>query len=322
MRSRDILKAFVADTDKATSSKEPAPRTSPVMKEMGKSLDILGEEAAAAKTLREQLASGDHVVDLDPAVIEGSFLRDRIALEGQPDPVFEDLQRSIEDSGQQVPILVRPHPDKANWYQVAYGHRRLRAVANLGRPVRAFIRQLTDDELIVAQGQENGARVDLSFIEKALFAHRMESRGFDRNTIMKALALHKGDVSYLLQIAKDISHDIILAVGPAPKIGRTRWLALADKLRDDRLLKVARKQISEPNFSVVESDKRFELLLRSITYKQPEESVPTTFQSGNGTDLVTLTRSKRLGKMTISSAEFTEFLAAKLPELITEFEKG
>ena len=38
---------------------------------------------------------------------------------------------------------------------------------------------LTDEQLVVAQGQENSARTDLSFIEKALFAARLEEYGYD-----------------------------------------------------------------------------------------------------------------------------------------------
>ena len=53
---------------------------------------------------------------------------------------------------------------KEGFYQVAYGHRRVRATAILGIKVRAIVRDLTDAELVIAQGQENNARQDLSFI--------------------------------------------------------------------------------------------------------------------------------------------------------------
>uniref|UniRef100_UPI001D0E2864 ParB/RepB/Spo0J family partition protein n=1 Tax=Klebsiella pneumoniae TaxID=573 RepID=UPI001D0E2864 len=77
-----------------------------------------------------------------------------------------------------MPILVRPHPTIDGRYQVAYGHRRLVAVRQLGFKVKAVIRELSDDQLVVSQGQENNARTNLSYIERALFASRLEDRSF------------------------------------------------------------------------------------------------------------------------------------------------
>ena len=93
-----------------------------------------------------------------------------------------DFIDAIRITGQQVPILVRPHPEIEGRYQIAYGHRRARAARELGRPVRAVVRQMSDAELVVAQGQENSARRDLSFIERALYAAKLERAGFDRET--------------------------------------------------------------------------------------------------------------------------------------------
>ena len=46
-----------------------------------------------------------------------------------------------------------------------------------GRPVKAVVKKLGDEELVIAQGQENNERQDLSYIEKARFAHRLGKRG-------------------------------------------------------------------------------------------------------------------------------------------------
>ncbi|MGO4611618.1 ParB/RepB/Spo0J family partition protein, partial [Variovorax sp. 2RAF20] len=79
------------------------------------------------------------------------------------DPVqLNELVEQIREHGQQVPILVRPHPQAKGRYQVAYGHRRLAAAKKLGLSVRAVVRDLTDDQLVVSQGQENSARTNLS----------------------------------------------------------------------------------------------------------------------------------------------------------------
>ena len=43
----------------------------------------------------------------------------------------------------------------------------------LSRKVRAVVKEMKDREHVIAQGQENSARANLSFIEKALFAARI-----------------------------------------------------------------------------------------------------------------------------------------------------
>ena len=63
------------------------------------------------------------------------------------------------------------------------------------------MRDLTDEQLVVAQGQENHERKDLSYIEKARFAFRLEQR-FSRTTIiMAALSVYKSDLSNMLSVA-------------------------------------------------------------------------------------------------------------------------
>ena len=42
-------------------------------------------------------------------------------------------------------------------------------VANLVKKVRATVMEMTDEEALIAQGVENNARQDPSFIERALF---------------------------------------------------------------------------------------------------------------------------------------------------------
>ncbi|PIK69500.1 plasmid partitioning protein RepB, partial [Methylobacterium frigidaeris] len=174
---------------------------------MGRSL---GRIASAAAEARAMVASGDRVVELDPALIDGSFVQDRLTGDPAEHAAFVEL---IRERGQQVPILVRPHPSAEGRYQVAYGHRRLRAAAELGRPVRAVVKALSDEDLVVAQGQENSARADLSYIERALFAIALEDRGFDRATIMAALAVEKTQLSRLLGIGRAVPAALVAAVG-------------------------------------------------------------------------------------------------------------
>jgi ParB family chromosome partitioning protein len=137
------------------------------------------------------------------------------------------LVQSIAENGQEVPILVRRHPNDEDRYQIAYGHRRLQAVKLLGLKVQAIVRKLDDTDVVIAQGIENSARRNLSYIERAVFALNLELKGFERPVIMKALSTDKTELSKLISVAKAIPAEIVRSVGAAPGIGRRRWMALA-----------------------------------------------------------------------------------------------
>jgi len=167
------------------------------------------------------------VTEIDPAKILAGGLMDR--LEGEAD-ADEALMASIRDHGQQVPVLVRPHPERADHFQIVYGRRRVAALRELGQPVRALVRDLDDKALIIAQGQENAARKDLSFIEKVNFARQMQDAGYDRKAMCAALHIDKTVISRMLMIADCVPVELIEAIGPANGVGRDRWLALANSL--------------------------------------------------------------------------------------------
>ncbi|RUW02844.1 plasmid partitioning protein RepB, partial [Mesorhizobium sp. M1A.F.Ca.IN.022.05.2.1] len=233
---------------------------------MGSSLQEMTESVRAADRLQQQLASGEAVVSLEPGQIDGSVIADRIHID--VDPGFDELVASIAENGQQVPILVRPHPEKAGRFQIAYGRRRLRAAAQLGRPVQAIVRNLTDNELVVAQGRENLDRNDLSFIEKALFAKHLEDAGYDRQTIIAALSTDKGDLSRYIAIARRIPEAMLRRIGPASKVGRARWLGLAERLGDAKTTALIERVLNDPAVLAMDSDTRFQEVWKALSKPQ------------------------------------------------------
>ena len=233
-KRRDALKAMLTPLSVSPSDDNHPVRQGGVsgsLKAMGLTLKSLSDEADEARALKAQLATGAQVVDLDPHLVDPSFVRDRLAEpEGE---AFELFKASLAADGQQVPILVRPAPNNEGRYQAAYGHRRLAALRALRHPVKAIVRDLTDEQLIVAQGKENSDRRDLSFIERALFAARLEDRGFSRAALTAALSLQKGNLSTMISVARSIPEALIVAIGPAPKVGRPRWEQLATLIVND-----------------------------------------------------------------------------------------
>lgn len=89
------------------------------------------------------------------------------------------LMKSIEDEGVLVPLLIRPNPD-GEGYEVIAGHRRKAAAQWAGlTEVPAVIRELDDDQAIVAMVDSNLQRENLKPSEKA-YAYRMKLEAMNR----------------------------------------------------------------------------------------------------------------------------------------------
>jgi ParB family chromosome partitioning protein len=272
--------------------------------------------------LRAELAGAARVVEIAPELIDPSPFADRFAHE--PDAAYLTLKASIEDRGQEVPIMVRPHASAPGRYQAAYGHRRLRAALELKRPVKAIVRALVDDDLVIAQGLENSAREDLSFIERAIFACSMEDTGIERATIQQALAVDRAEASKLISVARAVPRDIVLAIGKAAKVGRPRWLEFAESLKAPAALKRVRKAIAEPGFREAAPDERFLRALRAAKAVEAPAKRPAALRVNDaaGAPLAHLRAGRREVRLELTKydgARFAEFLAERLPELCREF---
>lgn len=289
---------------------------------MGASLQEMSENAKQAAQLQKQLAEGDAIVSLEPAKIDPSRIADRIPIDVDPD--FEQLVASISENGQQVPILVRPHPTSAGRYQIAYGRRRLRAAEKLGLAVKAIVRNLTDNDMIVAQGRENLDRKDLSFIEKAFFARNLEDDGCDRRTIIAALGSDKADISRYIAVARRVPEVVVKKIGPAPKSGRARWLALADKLGRQSSIAAAERLLEDPALRVADSDARFDAVLRSLQEKGKKSRASAESWKIPGGKRGARIESRE-GRTSLIFEEkivpdFAQFVAARLDDLFVEFQ--
>ena len=286
---------------------------------MSRSLEMISAERRAAQVLGERIAAGQNVVEIDTVLIDPSFVTDRMRGTDQDHAKLKEL---IRQHGQQVPVLLRPHPSQPSRFQVAYGHRRVRALAELERPVRAVVRELTDDELVVAQGQENNARKDLSFIERASFAATLEDRSFGRETIMAALNVDKTELSRLISVSRAIPRDIVEAIGPAPKAGRRRWMELADRLGARGADKAAAPILDDDKFRSRDSDGRFGFLYAALAPRRPKAARPTVWTGDDGKKVVRIERSLDRTTLVVddkTAPAFGEFVIDRLPELYRAF---
>lgn len=205
----------------------PTQPTEPATPDIRPRFPNTGAMSGVKSTLRD--LSSNAVKELDPALIDDGGPRDRLSIS---DTDVAELAESMRLHGQQVPIMVRPLPDAPGRYRIVYGRRRLRALKLIGMPAKALVRSLTDEQAILAQGQENSLRLDPSFIEKALFVAELANAGYDSAVILDALAIDKPMLSRMTKVARSIPPGVIHFVGPAHGIGRRRWEELADLSRD------------------------------------------------------------------------------------------
>ena len=256
MSRKDLLKSVMA---KPTDNESASSRTNYAMrgasKSMKVSLDSLAEDA-------RRMLDGETIVEIAPDLIDNSFVSDRL---GQDDDAFQELKASIQSGRQDTPVLLRPHPKDSGRFMIVFGHRRVRVASELKVNVRAVVKSMDDVSHILAQGQENTARADLSFIEKAMFAKSLADMGQSKDVIKSALTVDGTLLSRMLSVAANIPSDIVIAIGPAKQVGRDRWEDFKKLLSDPSNIKLARQMVDDPKFLKLPSDARFELLRSKVS---------------------------------------------------------
>lgn len=243
MARKDLLKGLMQPEEPAEA---PAPRP-----QHRYSKGAIGAVSQSIAELKRRALE-----EIPADLIDNGGLKDRL---GEDPEEFERLKASLAEYGQQVPVLLRFDPNYEGRYQVVYGRRRVAALKALGMRVKAMVRDINDRDLIVAQGQENAVRRDLTFIEKANFARQMVAQGFERKVVCDALNIDKTLISRMLQVADAVPLPLITAIGPAPSAGRDRWLKLAQRI-GDRDAKALAAQLKAEG-----SDARFEEAFALVT---------------------------------------------------------
>lgn len=327
---RSILANFGSFSKPETSPDTPSPPTradAPIQPVARVGAGVIGATQRSLAELRGERDRLQALVDagggseLDPSSIDPSPFPDRLPDDSQVD--FEALKKLISEEGQKVPIQVRRHPTVSGRYQVVYGHRRWRAALDLGVKVKATVVALSDSELVVAQGIENAARQDLSWIERALFAWRMDQAGIKARDIRAALSVDDPELARLRAVCRTVPVEVIEAIGRAPKAGRPRWVALATAIGEDSAaLDRVRKTLSGDKVSALPSDERFKLVFAAVKKPPARSHSEVELRSPAGKVLGKATFSKGDIKLTVSekhASEFGAFLEGELPGLVERF---
>jgi len=320
MARKNLLSSVLGDDgDNPSSEKRSTYALKGASGKMKASLDTLADNS-------KKLLEGQTVVEIDTRLIDVSFINDRLSGD---DEEYNALRETIRSGGQDSPVLLRPHPEQANRYMIVFGHRRVRVARDLERPVRAVIREMDDVAHILAQGQENSARSDLSFIEKALFAKKLLELGHGKEIVQAALTIDATLLSRMLSVSQKVSSEIIEAIGPAKSVGRDRWEAFKKLALLPPNKKKLLVRLQESDFVALESEARFEDLMALVqtsktkprsnkvskqTWTPPEGTIKGSFgKSGKGF---------QLALTSADAAEFGAFIAGRLDELYSEFNRS
>lgn len=267
--------------------------------------------------------SEDSIVTLDPNKIERSPFSDRFESDVEANQELETLKFSIASEGQKIPVLVRPHPSKTGQYQLAYGYRRLAAIKalnsdNEGSPslqIKAYIRELSDRQLIEEQSLENGLREGLTWIEQAMWSLQLKNAGLSQRAICPILGLTEAAISHFTKVTSTIPDDIIYKIGRAKSVGRPKWTSLAELLQNGDKIKSIRHVVGTSEFLTADSQARFAMVFETAkgvpVFQTQTSSANTWAPDGKSVSVVAKKKPK------VITVNFTEKSGMAFGEWIT-----
>ena len=198
-----------------------------------------------------------------------------------------DLVKSISEEGQQIPAVVRPHPEpgKGKPYQLISGFRRATALKEIGaQTLSAYVRyDLADDaEAFRASVLENVARKTYSDIDRAYIIrrHRDEGHtGFTPAGLMNLTDRQQRNLLSLLDLPEVVQQAIDSEIGPFKTTHALTLRKLKGRYKQlDYAEWVAR--VNAENLSISQLIRRVNEAQRGLT----ERHAPSIFRT-DGTDL-------------------------------------
>jgi ParB family chromosome partitioning protein len=278
----------------------------------------------------KKLMEGEVIVELDPRSLDVSFVADRLSDE---DEEYQELKQAIKESGQSTPILVRPSTKDSQRYMVVFGHRRLKVAQELGILVKAVIKELDDAASAIAQGQENSARSNLSFIERAYFAQNLLASGMSKEVVRASLAMDEAMLSKMLGVIEAVPAPVIKVLGASKRTGRDKWLSLRQLLLAPALARVAIDYATSAELLEIAEEKRFDHLHDYLTRyrnksaaKRPKTTVSEKVwvSSDNSLNFAMNAKSKKVA-IELSNVEakpFSDWLSSRMDRLYDEYKRS
>lgn len=132
------------------------------------------------------------MVPVDQIGLEDETYRFRASLRTGP------LVTSIEESGIQIPVVLRKRKQGQRKYQIISGFRRITAAVEAElEEVPALIREMTDEEAFAASVLENTSRKTYSDVDRGYVILAYKKRGYSSHNIGEVMGLTSRQVNNL-----------------------------------------------------------------------------------------------------------------------------
>lgn len=125
----------------------------------------------------------------------------------------ERLRLSVAERGVDIPILVRPHPERSpGRFVIVYGERRYRAATAAGHAtIPAIVREMDDAQARSSQIIENAVRADMHPVDQWRMINAMFEVGYSIKSVSASLGLTEHRIRQLQRMG-DIHPDILAEI--------------------------------------------------------------------------------------------------------------
>lgn len=272
--------------------------------------------------------------EVSPELVRTWRLKDRTIAELEDDPRYQELIDSVRVKGVLEPIIVRrlsPEVGSKHLYEEVAGFKRLTAAKNIGVNVPIVIREISDEEALSIQADENKGRSDPSAWSRGLhYARLIESEVYKTQSQLAAsLNLERSTVSNLIRVASGMPEDVTKSL-KLHRFGSTSLIHLLKRINEaplnkrddfiDRLVEHADEFNDKPDKALSIIDRAWAGL---FSRDQQKKIKPQVFQSQKGKALSIKSGGDSVA-LTLHSAALQVASEDELRSLITDFltEKG
>jgi ParB family chromosome partitioning protein len=229
-----------------------------------------------------------------------------------PDRLVE-LADSIRENGLLQPVVVRPVGEA---FEIVVGERRFRAIQSLGwTSVPALVRELDDEQMLVAALVENLQRHDLSSLDEARGYRRlMEDFGLTQEEVGRHVGRDRSTVANALRLLG--LPEAVLGLLASGKLSAGHGRALLTLPTPEEQTRVALEAV-ERGWSVRETERRVRRgrPARKTVRKKPTASgdpfvkrAELGLERGFGTQVRIRTRSDGAGEVVVRFHDTEDFL--------------
>ena len=269
----------------------------------------------------------ENLITVSPFLCKPWYLADRLEVEMGN---IEELSLSIQKNGQQEPILIRPIKPNQELsskikYEIIFGNRRWKACCLINKPIKAIIRNISDQEAAICQKEENSYRRNLSDYSRCLSYEKLLAKNIFNNLTQLAIKMNipKQTISDIMSYSR-IDKKILDAIPEPHKLSRNSAIKLA-KISSSYIskneLNIIIENAEKINFGIIPA-KNIENLLFKKSKLTPKPNIIKTIKNSQKKKIFTIHYNAQNNLVITTSKHITNTLSInKISEkLLKEFD--